>query len=296
MRRRIAALAVALACLTPALAACGEGSDPETEVQASTPAAERLAQKVKDELHVYEVGFDLESMPADQADQLAPIVDNLPQAAGGVHVLRVDGKVVVAETDFPADDQGAETRPADLRGHHSRQACCGQSGSRGGWRGAGRLRGRGCRLPEPETDSAAVNLLELKALRRGPARTADLRLLPLGRRGRADANRNRAAFAERELPGILVDVLLPSTSRRARSRTTMAASDRRRPRHRLPPAPADEERAPRPRAAKNSRAEEEGAVSSAFLSLSGTPMEVAAARRGAELVSSSMSSATAASP
>ncbi len=109
MRRRIAALAVALACLTPALAACGEGSDPETEVQASTPAAERLAQKVKDELHVYEVGFDLESMPADQADQLAPIVDNLPQAAGGVHVLRVDGTVVVAETDFPADDQGAET-------------------------------------------------------------------------------------------------------------------------------------------------------------------------------------------
>lgn len=108
MRRGLAVVGM-LACLGIALTACGEDSDPTTEVDASTPAAERLAQKVRDELHVYDEGFDLESMPAEQADQLAPIVDNLPQAAGGVHMLRVDGSVVVAETDFPADEQGAQT-------------------------------------------------------------------------------------------------------------------------------------------------------------------------------------------
>src|SRR6478752_1744522 len=107
MRR--SAAAVALARLASAFAACGNDADGMTEVEASTPAEQRLADKVQDELHVYEVGFDLESMPQDQADQLEPIVDNLPQAAGGVQVLRVDGSVVVAETDFAADDNGAQT-------------------------------------------------------------------------------------------------------------------------------------------------------------------------------------------
>ena len=81
---------------------------------ASRMAAERaglqvLAAKIQDELKAYEVGFDLESMPQDQAEQLEPSVDNLPQAAGGIHTLRVSDGVVEAETDYPDDEQGAET-------------------------------------------------------------------------------------------------------------------------------------------------------------------------------------------
>ena len=110
MGRIPAAALAALALIAPAaLAACGEDSDPDTSVEASTPAEERLGEKVQEELQAYEVGFDLESMPQDQAEQLEPIVDNLPQAAGGVHVLRVDGSVVEAETDYPDDKQGAQT-------------------------------------------------------------------------------------------------------------------------------------------------------------------------------------------
>lgn len=110
MRRSPAAALAALALLAPAaLAACGGDSDPKTSIEASTPTEERLGEKVQEELEAYEVGFDLESMPQDQAAQLESIVDNLPQAAGGVHVLRVSGSVVEAETDYPDDEQGAET-------------------------------------------------------------------------------------------------------------------------------------------------------------------------------------------
>ncbi len=107
MRRALAAAftLVALGGLT----ACGDDGSVKTSVEASTPAEERLGEKVQDELKVYETSFDLESMPEDQAAQLEPIVDNLPQAAGGVSVLRISGSVVEAETDFPADEQGTET-------------------------------------------------------------------------------------------------------------------------------------------------------------------------------------------
>jgi hypothetical protein len=107
LRRSTAA--VGLAALALGLAACGDDSTGKTDVEASTPAEERLAQKVLDELEVYDVGFDLESMPQDQAEQLEPIVDNLPQAGGGVRVLRVEGSVVEAETDFAADENGEQT-------------------------------------------------------------------------------------------------------------------------------------------------------------------------------------------
>lgn len=104
------AAALALMVLAPlALAACGDDGKADTSVEASTPAEERLAEKVQDELKVYDVGFDLESMPEEQAAQLETIVENLPQAAGGVQVLRVSGSVVEAETNFPADEQGNET-------------------------------------------------------------------------------------------------------------------------------------------------------------------------------------------
>lgn len=78
-------------------------------VAAQSPAEQRLAERVRDELRAYETGFDLESMPDEQAAQLQPIVDNLPQAAGGVSVLRVEGSAVTAETDYAADEQGEQT-------------------------------------------------------------------------------------------------------------------------------------------------------------------------------------------
>lgn len=46
--------------------------------------------------------------PAQQA-QLGAVVDNLPQAAGGIRTLRVTDGVVEAETNFPDDEQGVET-------------------------------------------------------------------------------------------------------------------------------------------------------------------------------------------
>jgi hypothetical protein len=104
------AIALVLAALcAAALAACGDGSDPKTSVEAATPADERLAAAIQDELKVYEQGFDLEAMPQEQADQLAPVVDNLPQAAGGIRILRVNDGAVEAETDFPDDEEGAVT-------------------------------------------------------------------------------------------------------------------------------------------------------------------------------------------
>lgn len=107
MPRRLLIGALALSLLGSA-AGCGE-EDPKTSVEAATPADERLAERIQEELRIYEQGFDLESVPQEQADLLAPVVDNLPQAAGGVAILRVDGGSVEAETDFPADEEGAVT-------------------------------------------------------------------------------------------------------------------------------------------------------------------------------------------
>ena len=92
-----------------ALAACGDDTEVTTTVEAQTSADEVFAAKIEAELKVYEVGFDLASMPEQQAAQLEPGVDNLPQAAGGVRVLRVTDGTVEAETDYPDDEQGAQT-------------------------------------------------------------------------------------------------------------------------------------------------------------------------------------------
>jgi hypothetical protein len=105
--RRIGPLLAGAVCAVT-LAACGN-SESKTSVEASTAADQRLADAIQAELKVYDKGFDLESMPQEQADQLAPVVDNLPQAAGGVQILRVDGGDVEATTDFPDDEEGAVT-------------------------------------------------------------------------------------------------------------------------------------------------------------------------------------------
>lgn len=97
-----------LACALAA-AGCGQDSSSETTIEAATLADEELAAVIADELAVYEQGFDLELLPPDQQAQIGAVVDNLPQAAGGVRVLRVSDGIVEAETDFPDDEQGAET-------------------------------------------------------------------------------------------------------------------------------------------------------------------------------------------
>jgi hypothetical protein len=105
--RRLSPLLAGAVCAI-AFAACGN-SESKTSVEASTAADQRLADAIQAELKAYDVGFDLESMPQQQADQLAPVVDNLPQAAGGVQILRVDGDDVEATTDFPDDEEGSVT-------------------------------------------------------------------------------------------------------------------------------------------------------------------------------------------
>lgn len=92
-----------------ALAGCGEDASGDTTVEAATAADERLAATIQGELAIYEEGFDLEVLPPGQQAQLAAIVDNLPQAAGGVRTLRVSDGVVEADTGFPDDEQGADT-------------------------------------------------------------------------------------------------------------------------------------------------------------------------------------------
>lgn len=106
--RALAAAALG-AILALALAACGETGTVTMSVEAQTAAEQRLAAEVRDQLRGYETGFDLESMPDEQAAQLEPIVDNLPQAAGGVSLLRVEGRAVTAETDYAAGEQGEQT-------------------------------------------------------------------------------------------------------------------------------------------------------------------------------------------
>ncbi len=106
---RALATAALAALATAALAACGEAGTVTTSVAAQSRAEQRLATKVRAELRNYETGFDLESMPDEQAAQLEPIVDNLPQAAGGVSLLRVEGDAVTATTDYRAGEQGEQT-------------------------------------------------------------------------------------------------------------------------------------------------------------------------------------------
>lgn len=90
------------------LAGCGD-SDPGTDIVASAEPDQALGEAIVAELDEYNDGFDLSSLPADAQAELAPIVNNLPPAGGGVKTLTVTGGVVEAQTDFAADAEGEET-------------------------------------------------------------------------------------------------------------------------------------------------------------------------------------------
>ncbi len=78
-------------------------------MNADTSADEALAARIQDELDRYNDAFDISALPAGQQAQLGAIVDNLPQAAGGVRTLTATGGVIEATTDFPADGEGEVT-------------------------------------------------------------------------------------------------------------------------------------------------------------------------------------------
>lgn len=61
------------------------------------------------ELDTYNEPFDVTALPPAQQADLAPVVDNLPQAGGGVKTLTIADGVVEAQTDFPADAEGVQT-------------------------------------------------------------------------------------------------------------------------------------------------------------------------------------------
>ena len=105
--RRVGVSALAL-CAALGLAACGN-SDPETTIDADSAADRELGAAIVAELDEYNVPFDVTALPADAQADLAPIVDNLPQAGGGVRTLTITGGVVEAQTDFPADAEGVQT-------------------------------------------------------------------------------------------------------------------------------------------------------------------------------------------
>lgn len=95
-------------CTAIGLAACGS-SDPKTTIVADSAADQKLGAAIVAELDEYNAPFDVTALPAGAQAEVAPIVDNLPQAGGGVKTLTITGGVVEAQTDFPADAQGTET-------------------------------------------------------------------------------------------------------------------------------------------------------------------------------------------
>lgn len=95
-------------CTAIALAACGN-SDPKTTIVADSTADQELGAAIVAELDEYNAPFDVTALPAAAQADVAPVVDNLPQAGGGVKTLTITGGVVEAQTDFPADAQGVET-------------------------------------------------------------------------------------------------------------------------------------------------------------------------------------------
>lgn len=105
MRRR-AWLAAVLA--GAALAGCG-GSGEETEISASSDEDQAVAAAVEDELALYSEPFDISVLPTDQQDQLGPVYDAFPRAAGSVDRLAVTDGAIEAGTDLPIEEESQIT-------------------------------------------------------------------------------------------------------------------------------------------------------------------------------------------
>ncbi len=95
-------------CTSIGLAACGS-STPDTAIVADSTADRELGAAIVAELDEYNQPFDVTTLPPAQQAELAPIVNSLPRAGGGVKTLSISGGVVEAQTDFAADAEGVET-------------------------------------------------------------------------------------------------------------------------------------------------------------------------------------------
>ena len=104
----IRAAAIAAVGAAVALAACGD-SGPQTEVTASGDEDRGIADAVEEELALYSEPFDISALPVDQQDQLAPVYDAFPRAAGSVEELTVSDGAIEASTDLPVDEDSEIT-------------------------------------------------------------------------------------------------------------------------------------------------------------------------------------------
>lgn len=105
MRRAVALVAVGAAA---GLAGCGD-SGPQIEVIASGDGDREIAEAVEEELALYSEPFDVSALPVDQQDQLAPVYDAFPRAAGSVEELTVSDGAIEARTELPIDEDSEIT-------------------------------------------------------------------------------------------------------------------------------------------------------------------------------------------
>ena len=90
------------------VAGCGD-SAAEIEVVADSEADRAIAADVEDELALYSEPFDISALPTDQQDQLGPVYDAFPRAAGSVEELTVSDGLVEARTDLPVEEDSEIT-------------------------------------------------------------------------------------------------------------------------------------------------------------------------------------------
>lgn len=100
--------ALIAAALALAVMGCGD-TGARIEVTAAGDEDRVVATAVEEELALYSEPFDISALPADQQDQLGPVYDAFPRAAGSVEELVVDGGVVTARTELPDDDDSEIT-------------------------------------------------------------------------------------------------------------------------------------------------------------------------------------------
>ena len=99
------AVAVAAGIL---IAGCGSESS-EIAVTASSDEDREIATGIEDELALYSEPFDISVLPTDQQDQLGPVYDAFPRAAGSVDELVIEDGLVEARTGLPAEEESTIT-------------------------------------------------------------------------------------------------------------------------------------------------------------------------------------------